>query len=127
MKIEHVAYPVQDPVAVAAWYVEHLGLRIVRQTGPPTDTHFLSDGAGGRIEFYNNPKVRVPDYATMDPLLLHVAFVVDDIRGTWARLLAAGCAAADEARQNDTGDELAMLRDPWGFAIQLVKRETELR
>jgi hypothetical protein len=26
----------------------------------------------------------------------------------------------------DNGDELAMLRDPWGFAIQLVKRHTPM-
>lgn len=127
MKIEHVAYAVQEPVAVAAWYVEHLGLHIARQIGPPTFTHFLSDGAGGIIEIYNNAKVEVPDYAAMNPLLLHVAFTADDIHGTRQRLIEAGCSAEDEVAELPNGDELAMLRDPWGFAIQLVKRASLLR
>jgi glyoxylase I family protein len=29
MKIEHIAFNVADPVAVAAWYAEHLGLTVV--------------------------------------------------------------------------------------------------
>lgn len=127
MKIEHVAYAVQEPVAVAAWYVEHLGLHIARQIGPPTFTHFLSDGAGGIIEIYNNAKVEVPDYAAMNPLLLHLAFTADDIHGTRQRLIEAGCCAEDEVAELPNGDELAMLRDPWGFAIQLVKRASLLR
>jgi len=122
MKIEHVAYPVQDPVAVAAWYGEHLGMRTLRETGPPTFTHFLADAAGTIIEFYNNPQVAVPDYGAMDPLLLHLAFAVADVAGTRQRLLAAGCTAVGEITFTANGDELAMLRDPWGFAIQLVKR-----
>lgn len=126
MKIEHLAYAVQEPVALAGWYIKHLGLRVVRQTGPPTHTYFLSDGGGGIIEFYNNPKVTAPDYAAMDPLLLHIAFVVEDVPETQARLLAAGCALVDGAATLPNGDELAMLRDPWGFALQLVKRATAL-
>ena len=27
-----------------------------------------------------------------------------------------------EAETSPAGDDLAMLRDPWGFALQLVKR-----
>ncbi len=127
MKIEHVAYVVTEPVAVAQWYVEHLALRVVRQTGAPTWTHFLADAAGTIIEIYNNPKVVVPDYPSMDPLLLHLAFAVDDVSGTRHRLLAAGCTAVGEIEVTAAGDELAMLRDPWGFAIQLVKRAVPMK
>ena len=126
MKIEHVAYAVQDPVAVAAWYVEHLGLHIARYVGPPTHTHFLSDAGGGIIEIYNNAKVEVPNYAAMDPLLLHVAFSAEDVVSERQRLLDAGCSAEGDITQTPDGDELAMLRDPWGFAIQLVKRRRSL-
>lgn len=122
MKIEHFAYPVLDPIATAAWYVEHLGLRIVRETGAPTYTHFLADESGAIIEFYNNPRVEVPDYNSMDPLLLHIAFAVEDIEATRQRLLDAGASAFDDITHMPNGDELAMLRDPWGFAVQLVKR-----
>ena len=46
MKIEHVAYPMPDPVAAAAWYAEHLGFRVVRAMERSPYTHFLLDPDG---------------------------------------------------------------------------------
>lgn len=122
MKIEHLAYAVHDPVAVARWYVEHCGLTVVRSTGAPTFTHFLSDGAGGIVEIYNNPAVTPPDYRQMHPLLLHIAFAVTDLPAERQRLLAAGCTIAADTVTTPAGDQLTMLRDPWGFALQLCHR-----
>ena len=126
MKIEHLAYPVADPTAVAKWYVEHCGLRIVKTSGPPTFTHFLSDTAGGMIEIYRNAAVTVPDYTAMHPLLLHIAFSVSDMRGECERLTKAGCTVVDPTVTSPAGDLLTMLRDPWGFALQLVQRATPM-
>jgi len=123
MRIEHVGYMVQDPPTVAQWYCEHLGFRVARKMDQSPWTHFLVDGSGRvMLEIYNNPKARVPDYAAMDALILHVAFSVDDVAGERSRLLAAGAAAEGEIAVIGCGDELAMLRDPWGFPIQLAKR-----
>jgi glyoxylase I family protein len=47
---------------------------------------------------------------------------VDDVRPLRERLLKNGASSEGEISTNDDGDELAMLRDPWGLAIQLVKR-----
>jgi glyoxylase I family protein len=74
------------------------------------------------LELYRNPKVQVPDYATMDPLLVHVAFVSSDLAGDRDRLVAAGASVVDDIVATPTGDELVMLRDPWGVALQLAKR-----
>lgn len=126
MKIEHLAYPVKDPVAVAQWYVAHCGLKIVRSAGAPTFTHFLSDGAGAIVEIYNNPIVTPPDYAAMHPLLLHIAFVVTDTPRECERLLRAGCTVAEETVTTPAGDRLTMLRDPFGLALQLVQRATPM-
>jgi len=123
MKVEHVAFVVRDPVAVADWYVRNLGFRVVSSGGAPTFTHFLADSAGSvMIEIYNNPKVNVPDYAAMDPLVLHLAFSVEDVKAVRQRLIAAGATAEGDIIVTDSGDELAMLRDPWGFPIQLARR-----
>jgi catechol 2,3-dioxygenase-like lactoylglutathione lyase family enzyme len=123
MKIEHVAFNVAEPVAVARWYINHLEMRAARTFGPPTHTHFLVDAGGqSMIEIYNNPKATVPEYRQLDPLVLHLAFAADDVRATRTRLLQAGATPEGEVVVADNGDELAMLRDPWGFAIQLVKR-----
>jgi len=123
ISIEHVAFNVVDPVAMARWYIEHLEMRVVRTSGPPTQAHFLVDAAGhSMIEIYCNAKAPVPEYPKLDPLVLHLAFAVDDVRATCARLLQAGATAEGEVTTIPSGDDLAMLRDPWGFAIQLVKR-----
>ena len=123
MKLEHTAYQVADPVALTKWYVAHLGLRVTRaQTEPPFGVFLADDGDAVMLEFYANPTVSVPDYGSMDPLLLHLAFRADDVAGTRARLIAAGATAVGDVTSNDTGDTVAMLRDPWGLAVQLVKR-----
>ena len=123
MKIEHAAYTMEDPVGAAKWYSEHLGFRIVKEMAESPFTHFLLDeGTGAMIEIYHNPIVDVPDYRSTHPLILHLAFEVQDVKGERERLIAAGAAPEGEIDVTDAGDELAMLRDPWGFPIQLAKR-----
>ena len=123
MKIEHVAYQVEDPAGFASWYVEHLGLTIKRVQPDPPFGHFLADdGDAVMLEVYRNPTVTVPDYPRVDPFVLHVAFSVPDVAAARARLLSAGAAAVGDVQVSPVGDHLAMLRDPWGLPIQLVHR-----
>ena len=127
MNFEHIALDVADPVGMADWYAKHLGLRVVKEGPPPINGRFLAEQTGRvMLEIYSNPKVTPPDYAAMDPLILHVAFPTDDVKGTRERLISAGATAMDEVTISDEGDELAMLRDPRGLAIQLVKRATPM-
>lgn len=125
MKIEHFAFNVDDPVAVAAWYVEHCGLQVVRHIPQPAQTHFLSDGSGSIIEIYCNPPDQVPDYRTMDPLIIHLALASDDPAADAERLCAAGAEVVVDLQPPD-GSRLIMLRDPFGFALQLCKRAVPL-
>ena len=123
MKIEHTAYQVEDPVALARWYVAHLGLRVARSQSEPPFGHFLSDdGDTVMLEFYRQTALSVPDYRGLDPLLLHLAFLADDVAAARSRLIAAGATSEGDVIRNAAGDEVAMLRDPWGLAIQLIKR-----
>lgn len=122
MKLEHFALNVPDSVAMADWYVEHLGLTVVRAGEPPVSARFLADDSGMvMIEIYHNPPDAVPDYAKMDPLLLHLAFVSADPDADKQRLLAAGATYHSEVAQDD-GSLMVMLRDPWGVAVQLCRR-----
>jgi glyoxylase I family protein len=123
IRLEHVAINVEDPVSMARWYSHHLGMKLVRKGPPPINMHFISDAGGNMmLEIYNNPSDTVPDYASMDPLLLHIAFMVDDVKGIREKLMAAGATAVGEVTVTTAGDELAMMRDPWGVPIQFVKR-----
>jgi catechol 2,3-dioxygenase-like lactoylglutathione lyase family enzyme len=123
MKIEHVALQVPDPAGMADWYVKHLGCSIARSSGEPAFIRFLQDDSGlAMIELYRNPSIPVPDYSSMDPMLVHVAFVSSDLRADRDRLVAAGANIVQDVATTSAGDELMMLRDPWGVALQLVKR-----
>lgn len=128
MRIEHIALQVNDPDAIAEWYVRHLGMKVVRHVGGASRTWFLGDDDSRTlIEMYHNPAASLPDYAAMDPLLLHIAFSADDLEAERARLIAAGCAPLGEIATTPAGDQLCMLRDPWGLAIQLARRAAPLR
>lgn len=122
MRIEHFAFNVSDPVAIAAWYCEHLGFTVKRKFDKAPHTHFLADSTGNvMIEIYNNPPNAVPDYSYMNPLILHLAFVSNDPDTDAERLCQHGCRKVDDVRLQD-GSVLLMLKDPWGFSIQLCKR-----
>ena len=123
IRIEHIALNVKDPVAMAKWYCRNLGMKVVRKGPAPINTRFISDADGNILmELYNNPPDAVPDYASMDPLVLHIAFMVEDVKGTQEKLIAAGATSVGEVSITSSGDEIAMLRDPWGLAIQFIKR-----
>lgn len=125
--VEHAAWQVADPVAVAAWYGRHLGFTVARKIDRPPHTHFLADAAGRVVvEIYNNPRAPLLDYPSLDPLQLHLAFTVADPVAARDELVAAGATIADDLQTLGNGDRLVMLRDPWGFAIQLVARATPL-
>ncbi len=127
-RIEHVAFNVPDPAAMAGWYVTNLGMRILRAQERSPFAHFLADAAGGTVlEIYHNPLAPVPPYSELNPLVLHVAFATNDVVVTRDRLLAAGATLVNDARTMANGDVLAMLRDPWGLAIQLADRGRPLQ
>jgi catechol 2,3-dioxygenase-like lactoylglutathione lyase family enzyme len=127
VKIEHVAFQVEDPVAVSSWYAKALGMTLKRAYPDRPWGQFLSDdGDAVMLEFYNNPKAPVPDYRAIDPLVLHVAFRVKDIAAARVKLLAAGATPEGEITTADNGDKLAMHRDPWGLAVQLVTRVEDM-
>ena len=123
MKIEHTGLQVADPAAMADWYVEHLGFAIKRSADEPNPVRFLADSGGQvMIEIYRNPVADVPDYGSMNPLLLHIAYDCPDVDETVKRLVSAGASIATDAATTPAGDRLAMLRDPWGLSIQSRSR-----
>ena len=126
LNLEHIACNVADPPAMAAWYVEHLGMRVVRRANDPSQIHFLADAAGRAVvEIYSNAADAVPDYPAMHPLRFHIAFAAPDPDAAREALVAAGATFVEERTAPD-GSRLLMLRDPWGVPLQLCKRPTPL-
>lgn len=126
MKIEHVAINVEQPVLMGRWYVEHLGLTVKRRTIDAPHAHFLADDSGTvMMEIYGNRDAPLPDYHAMNPAELHVAFVSADVAADARRLADAGATIVADVHQLNE-DTFAMLRDPWGLPIQLVKRKAPM-
>lgn len=121
--LEHPAIDVADPVATASWWVENLGFTITKQKDDETHTTFLVDASGRvAIEMYRaKTQPTAPDYANMDPLTLHFGFTSKDVDADIERLTKAGATLV--VHEKAPGFDGAMMRDPFGIAIQFVKRE----
>lgn len=123
MRIEHVAFNVADPNAMARWYVQHLGFEIRRRVMDEPWAYFLADSAGqSMLEIYGRKDAPVPDYAGQHPATLHLALATDDVLGDVDRLRQAGCTLEGQIEHQPGGDQMAFLRDPWGICLQLVHR-----
>jgi catechol 2,3-dioxygenase-like lactoylglutathione lyase family enzyme len=122
MNFEHFALNVPDARLTSRWYVEHLGMQIVRSRLEAPYTHFLADETGRVIvELYTNPVSAIPDYPTAHPLSFHIGFATDSAHATQLRLELAGATLFKEETLPD-GTVLTMMRDPWGVPIQLCQR-----
>ena len=123
IRLEHVAINVPDPVAMAKWYCENLDMTIAREGPPPINMRFIADADGNMmLELYNNPEGKVPDYKTMHPLSLHIAFHVEDLAAVRRQLIAAGATTFNDIAETSAGDVLTILRDPWSVPIQFLTR-----
>lgn len=123
MKVEHVALNVPDALSMARWYVDHLGLTVKRRTMDEPWAHFMADDSNTfMFEIYTNKNVSIPDYKTGDPSNLHLAFSSADPAADSLKLQLAGATIVTAVHTMDGGDEMAMLRDPWGVPLQLIKR-----
>lgn len=125
MKIEHFALNVSQPKEMAQWYVDHLNMKIVMFMDKAPNTHFLTDENGSMIEIYCNETAEIPNYHKVHPLVVHLAFVSINPSEDVERLKKAGATLFEEIHLPD-GSHLAMMRDPWGVAIQFCKRGTPL-
>ena len=122
MKFEHAAFNVPDSRAHARWLAEHLGFTIERTPDGPTHMHFLADKTGRIVlELYTNTSATIPDYKAQSPLVTHFALATATAADDRARLERAGATLVSDDTAPD-GSRLVMLKDPWGFALQLCQR-----
>lgn len=122
MKFEHFALNVPDALAMARWYAENLGLKVLRQKTEAPFTTFLGDDTGRVFfEIYTNPAAPHPHRGGDHPLVFHVAFVARDAKAEAARLIAAGATPFAEETLPD-GSVLVFVRDPWGIPVQFCQR-----
>ena len=115
-----VFFKARDPVALAAWYREHLGVPVA-----PDGTHalFAADPAGGTAA--GPPVVTVwsafpadTAYFGAGPAGWMINYRVPDLDAMLAQLRAAGGWVADEVQEGEYG-RFAWAADPEGNRFEL--------
>lgn len=127
MKLEHLALIMEDPIAAAKWYSDNLGFTIIKEMDQSPFAHFIVDYSKKMLlEIFLLPDKEIPDYRKVDPAIMHLGFSVDNIEEKFQDLVSNGAIVVNEISTSGTGDKIAMLRDPWGIPIQLIKRSAPL-
>jgi catechol 2,3-dioxygenase-like lactoylglutathione lyase family enzyme len=129
LNIEHIGICVTAPISMGEWYRDQLGFRIIRSAGNDADgVTFLVDGDGRTVlELGRLPEGPPLDGRSLLPLQLHIAVTCEDPSAEAARLVAVGAQLLGESPRNRYPGEKILLRDPWGYTLQLVNRQEKLQ
>lgn len=123
MYLEHPGIAARDPQALATWYQEKLGMRLLRQAGPTT--FFLGFDKGACLEIYAARTDAAPIADNYVAGVTHVAFYTPDFDRMLDALLAAGVEPAAQAVIRPDL-KLALLRDGEGNLFHITWRAQEL-
>jgi hypothetical protein len=127
MKIEHIGLCVEAPISMGNWYRDHLGFKLLRQAGDDNDgVSFVAGDNGTVIELCKIPEGLPLEPRLWTPLQLHLAVECELPSAEAERLVSAGAALVGESPRNSYPGEKILVRDPWGFVLQLVNRKTKL-
>jgi glyoxylase I family protein len=124
--IEHIGILARDSAALARWYQETLGWRVVYDNKKSPPAYFLASGHGSMIEM-------IPDATgTGDPVPLsahgvrHLAIAVDDFDKAYAALQAKKVNFIDVPKEGAVGSKVVFFRDPEGNILHLIYRPAPL-
>ncbi len=125
----HTCYRILDPEKSTDFYVNKLGMKKVGEMDLGSATnHFFAmeeDASEPMLELTHNHD-RTEPYDKGDGYA-HVAFTVDDLEGTVARLKEQGVRVTLEPKTltADGHDyRIAFIEDPDGYKVELVQRGT---
>jgi catechol 2,3-dioxygenase-like lactoylglutathione lyase family enzyme len=120
---EHFAINVANSREISKWLAKNLGMIILHNGKAPAYGMFIADaGKNMMFEFYQNKNFPMVNFDSVSYQTFHVAFVVHDIQTVKDALVAAGAKVAEDIKKTSSGDDVLMLRTPWGLPIQFVKR-----
>jgi hypothetical protein len=129
LNIEHIGICVSAPISMGLWYRDNLGFKVVRSAGDDIDgVSFLVDSEGNTVlEFGRLPEGPPLDGRSLLPLQLHIAVECENPTDEAERLIKAGAEWLGESPRNTYQGERILIRDPWGYSIQLVNRKDKLQ
>lgn len=123
-RIEHFAIFCENLQETRAFYQDVLGMVVVLDnSAAPVPGYFLRDDQGAILEIIARPP-GTPGADTR--YVCHVAFYVDDLKATQAKLEAKGFAFEADTAIHTPEFQTAFFRDPAGNRCQIVWRKTAL-
>ena len=112
-----IFFKAKDPVALRAWYQQHLGVDVQSWGGATFDWVDASGApAGGSTVWNIMPETT--NYVAPSTASFMVNYRVDDLHALLAALRAAGCAVQDKVDESDYG-KFGWVLDPEGNKIEL--------
>jgi lactoylglutathione lyase len=120
-KLLHTRYRVEDLEKTVAFYRDALGLSLTRRS---------TSGRGSELVFFKAPgsdeEIEICRYPASGPVvvgpdLTHLAFLVDDLDETGARLKAHGHAFSDGPHGTKGQGRMAFVDAPEGYEIELIE------
>jgi len=126
-RIEHIAIPASDPLALKDWYSRVLGAREIFNNGQTPPTCLLALPGGGWFEIY--AAEGVPDNCDNNKLagFRHVALRVASIDTARAELEKRGVKFSEEIRPAAGGGRVLFFADLEGNLLHLVERPKDFK
>ena len=122
MHLEHFALYAEDTVALADWYCDKFGMKVVFRGTQDPPVIFVADERGMAIEIINRPPREPLDFGT----IFHCAFLVDDFESAVAELKGNGVPLEDEFAGASADVRLCFFDDPAGNRGQIAWRTMPL-
>lgn len=128
MEVEHIGFRVSEPISMAKWYAENLGFQVKRQNGDDsTGGAFILDKSGKMLlELFADTKIKAFQPDSESPLTVHLAFASEDIDADIKKLSESGAGFVEKNTNENTGDHIALMTDPWGNSLQIVQRKNKI-
>ncbi len=123
LTLNHIHLRCTNPKRTAAWYVDMLGAKIVRETETPAGATVTVEIGGTRLNVSSpSPDQKPPRGSAEVHLgLEHFGLQTDDLEGLLARLQTKGLEILEPLRTLPTGMKIVFVRAPDDVRIELMQ------
>jgi glyoxylase I family protein len=123
--VDHIAIAAEDPRALAEWYRDVLGMRVLFENGQEPPTLFVGGDRGGTIEIMPHRGQPRPSREFYAPGISHIALTVEDFDSAYTAVQQQVATLSDRIPAAG-GGWIANFQDPEGNDVQIIQRTKDL-